>query len=432
MNLVAYLAASSLRLNTALIAASLFASVACADEGNQFDLPSGTQVEVALDGHLMVLNAASMLRREQINQRKWNSGDYEFNLRAGSSQRNIADTGQRFKEWDVALERPVRLFSKVGIDQDIGIASVAHAEYALGDARHEAGRLLLRQWFGWQREQAQAKLWQQQVAILTQQTQMTEKRVKAGDAPRLEMNQAQAAVAQASVAQHQAALRAQLAANELIRQFPSIRLPDAPPANTPQPIENDLAYWQMRVLEHNHELGMAQKQTQIQQLLAQRSRADLLPDPTIGIRYSSETGGNEKVTGVYVSVPLSFGQRSATADSVAQQAVIAADQETYVKHRLEGDIYAAHMQAVQGYATWEQARSAAQAVRSNAELVAKAYALGENSLSDSLTAQRLALESSLAENLVRLDANEARYRLLLDAHQLWPLDVDGDEHHKHY
>ena len=63
-------------------------------------------------------------------------------------------------------------------------------------------------------------------------------------------------------------------------------------------------------------------------------------------------------------------------------------------------------------------------MRSNAELVAKAYSLGESSLPYSLSARRFALESSLAEILAQLDANEARYRLLLDAHLLW---VPADE-----
>ena len=465
---------------------ALLSGIACAEEIKRPDLPLPAQVENALNQHLTVLNASNELRMEHANQRKWNSGNYEFNLRAGSSQRNIVNTGQNLKEWDVALERPLRLFNKVGIDEDIGAASVARAEYALGDARHEAGRVLLHLWFAWQREQAQVTLWQQQVDILKQQAQMTEKRVKAGDAPKLELNQAQAAAAQAGVSWHQAQLRAQLAGNDLKRQFPAIQLPEklpyasdtllikplairlgepttlaeslvmaqpadcgrrrgdgipAPdacahrviPSATPQAVEHDLAFWKLRVLEHNHELGMVQEQSRVQQLLAQRSRADQLPDPTVGVRYSNEVGGNEKVAGVYVSIPLSFGQRSATAERATQQAVIAADQEAFVKRRLEGDIYAAHTQAVSSFATWQQAQDAALAIRSNAELVAKAYSLGESSLSDSLNARRFALESSLAENLAQLDANEARYRLLLDAHQLWPLDERADDNtHDHY
>jgi outer membrane protein TolC len=382
---------------------------------------------------LLVLNAASERKMEQANQRKWNSGNYEFNLRAGSSQRSIASTGEKLKEWDVALERPLRLFNKVGIDEDIGAASLARAEYAFGGARHEAARTLLQLWFAWQREQVQAALWQQQVDILKQQAQMTEKRVKAGDAPKLEWNQAQAAAAQASVSWHQAQLRAQLAGNDLTNQFPTIQLPEKVPPTTPQVVEHDLAFWKARVLEHSHELGRVQAQSRVQQLLAQRSRADQLPDPTVGVRYSNEMGGDMKVAGVYVSMPLSFGQRSATAEGAVQQAAIAADQEVFVKRQLEGDIYATYTRAVNICNTWQQAHEAAQAIRSNAELVAKAYSLGESSLSDNLSARRFALESSVAENLAQLDANEARYRLLLDAHQLWALDTNDDAHHaNHY
>jgi len=416
-----------------LLGLALFGNPGYAEEINRPDLPPPAQIESALSNHLLVLNAASELRMEHANQRKWNSGSYEFNLRAGTGQRKNASTGQNLKEWDVALERPLRLFNKVGIDEDIGAASVARAGYALGDARHEAARTLLQLWFAWQREQAQAALWQQQVDILKQQAQMAEKRVRAGDAPKLELNQAQAAAAQASVSWHQAQLRVKLAGNDLARQFPAIRLPDALPAAQPQAVEHDFSFWKSRVLEHNHELGMAQEQSRVQQLLAQRSRADQLPDPTVGVRYSNESGGSEKVAGVYVSVPLSFGQRSATAEGAVQQAAIAADQEVFVKRRLEGDINATYTQAVSNYDTWQQAHEAAQAIRSNAELVAKAYSLGESSLSDSLIARRFALESSLAESLAQLDANEARCRLLLDAHQLWPLGNDGDEHHAdHY
>ena len=416
-----------------LLGLALFSSLVNAEEINRPDLPPPVQIESALGNYLLVLNATSSLKMEHANQRKWNSGNYEFNLRAGTGQRKIASTGQNLKEWNVALERPLRLFNKVVIDEDIGAASVARAGYALGDARHEAARALLKLWFAWQREQAQAALWQQQVNILKQQAQMAEKRVRAGDAPRLELNQAQAAAAQASVSWHQAQLRAQLAGNDLTRQFPAIQLPEKLPPATPQAVEHDFSFWKSRVLEHNHELGMAQEQSRVQQLLAQRSRADQLPDPTVGVGYANEQGGNEKVTGVYLSVPLSFGQRSATAEGAAQQAAIAVNQEIFVKRRLEGDIYAAYTQTVSSFATWQQAHEAAQAIRSNAELVGKAYSLGESSLSDSLIARRFALESSLAENLAQLDANEARYRLLLDAHQLWTLDSSDDEHHaNHY
>ncbi len=403
-------------------------SFACAAEINRPDLPPPAQVESALNNHLLVKNATSGVKMEQANQYRWNHGPYEFNLRAGSSQRKVLGTGQSLKEWDVALERSLRLPNKIGIDQDIGTTSMQRAEFALGDARHEAGRTLLKLWFIWQREQAQVLLWQRQIDILKQQALMTEKRVKSGDAPKLELNQVVATSAIANVSWHQAQLRALLAANDLSRQFPAIHLPETLTPATPEAIEHDFAFWKTRIFNDSHELGMVQAQKQVQHLMAERSRADRLPDPTVGMRYSNEMGGNEKVAGVYLTVPLSFGQRSAIADGAAQQAAIAADQEAFVTQRIEGDIYAAHTQAVKSFDTWQQAREAALAIGNNAELISRAYNFGEVSLSESLTARRFALESSLAEKLAQLEANEARYRLLLDAHQLWT-NEEGHEHH---
>jgi outer membrane protein TolC len=401
--------------------------IACAAEINRPDLPAPAQVEAALSNHLLVKNATSGMQIEAANQHRWNNGPYEFNLRAGSSQRKVISTGQNLKEWDVALERPLRLPNKVGIDQDIGAASMQRAEFALGDARHEAGRTLLKLWFVWQREQAQVLLWQRQVDILKQQAAMTEKRVKAGDAPKVELNQVIATGAIANVSWHQAQLRALLAANDLTRQFPAIHLPETLSPGTPEAIEHDYTFWKTRIFDDNHELGMVQAQNQVQHLLAERSRADRLPDPTVGMRYSNEMGGNEKVAGVYLTVPLSFGQRSALADAATQQAAITADQEAFVTRRIEGDIYAAHTQAVKSFDTWQQAHEAALAISNNADLIARAYSFGEVSLSESLTARRFALESSLSEKLAQLEANEARYRLLLDAHLLWA----NEEGHNH-
>lgn len=415
---------------TALFSMALCSAVpAFAADADYPDLPPHTQVDAALDNHIDVLNAETGIRLEHTNQRRWESGNYEFNVRAGTAQRRTTVPGQKLHEWDVAIERPLRLINKVMIDSDIGAEGVARATHALGDARHEAGRTLLHLWFNWQREQMQVTQWQQQADILKQQAQTTEKRLKAGDAPRMELSQANAAVAQATVSLQQASMRAELAGNELTRQFPLIVLPARLVATEPQAITGDLERWKQAILDHNHELELAGSELRLQQMLADRSRADRIPDPTVGLRYANELGGNEKVAGIYLSVPLSFGLRSSHAENAAQQAEIAGNRESAVRRRLEADIYATHTQAIRSYQIWLQATEAADSIRQNAELVTRAYSLGESSLFETLSARRLALESALSESLARLDANEARYRLLLDAHRLWTLDTDSHGEH---
>lgn len=405
----------------------MFTVPAVAAEADGTDLPAATQVEAALGQHIAVLTAEKGVLVEQVNRRKWDSGSYEFNVRAGSYQRNITTSGQTMRDWDVAIERPLRLINKVLLDGDIGEEGVNRAEYALGDARHEAARVLLHLWFNWQREQAQVSQWQEQVNILKQQTGMTEKRMRAGDAPRMELNQAQAAAAQAGVSLQQASMRALLAASEIKRPFPGLELPALPTLAIPQPVEHDLAWWQDQVMSDNHELGMVQAESRVQQLLAKRNSADRVPDPTVGLRYSNEKDGEEKVAGVFVSIPFSFGMRSANSEISQYHADIAMSREIATKRRLEGDVFAAYTQAVSSHLIWQQAHEAAHNVRDNAELVARAYSLGESSLADALNARRLALESSLAATIAQLDANETRYRLLLDAHLLWTLDIHKEE-----
>jgi len=401
-----------------------------ADPINPTDLPPHDQVDSALDRHIIVLNARTQLQIEQVNQRKREMGEYEFTLRGGAAEdyffQNAKTEG--FRDWEIALERPFRLPNKMFIDSEIGAEGLARGENALGDARHEASRTLLRLWFNWQRERTQVTQWQQQVDILGQQATMTEKRIKAGDAPRMELNQVNAATAMASVALHQTQLRAELAASELARQFVAIKLPHDIPTIEPQPVTQELAYWREIILKHNHELGWVQAESRILEKLAERARADRMPDPTLGLRYSSQLSGSQKISGVYVSIPLTSGLRSANAENAGHAAQIGADREQALRIRLDGDIYSAYTQAVNAYQIWQQARDAALSLRQNAELVARAYSLGESSLGETLVARRQALEASLAESLTRLDANETHYRLLLDAHQLW---AESDHHEGH-
>jgi len=410
------------------------AALLCLMAGNthaEADLPTHAEVDRALDEHVVVTNARARLQIERSEQRKRASGGYEFTLHGASYRDRMLEgaTWTDNRDWEIALERPFRLPNKMLIDDEIGAAAAARGEHGVQDSRHETARKLLQLWFAWQREQAQAAQWQSQMDILQQQAQITEKRIQAGDAPRMELNQVNAAAAMSGVSLQQAQLRARLAAEELQRQFPAIHLPGAVAVVEPQPITQPLAYWREAVLEHNHELALVMAETRFRQGLAERSRADRLPDPTLGLRYASQLGARQKIGGLYFSIPLGYSARAADADAAEAAARIASEQEQAARARIEGDIFRAYTHAVSSFDIWQQARKAADALKQNAELIARAYSLGESSLDATLVARRQALEAALAETLARLDANEARYRLLLDAHQLWQSnDADHASH----
>lgn len=414
-----------------LLAAALPAAAA-EMAANYPDLPPPEAVAAALKNSPDVMAAQAGIQLGEATNRRLQAGEHEFALRV-LGQRRTVNPSERFREWDVGVERPIRLPGKAAIDNKLGQTEVTRSQTMYGDALHEAGRSLLKGWFTWNRERAQASQWAEQVGLLKQQAEIVAKRVRAGDVPRLENGLAEAAMAQAESALHQARLREQVAANDLAQRFPAIALPKVPLEVRPVPLQQGLDYWKEEVLKHNHELGVARSDSILGRLQAERSSADRMPDPTVGVRVAGERDGTERLVGLHVSIPIPGGARSARSDESRAMAEMAAQREAAVLRKVTAEAVNTFAAAQAAYGGWQSAQGAADMMRSNAELMAKAYSLGEMGLPEVLTARRQALEASLAAVLARLDAAETRYRLMLDAHQLWPLDVNGDdEGHAHY
>lgn len=398
------------------------------------DLPPLDVVTEVMANSPQVKAAAAGIELEQANERGLNAGPYEFNLKLGARQRSTDNEGN-FNEWEAGLERGLRLPGKARIDQQLGMQGVRQARLALGDALHESGRNLLRYWFTWRQEHTHVKQWQAQVDVLQQQLSIVNKRIAAGDAPALERSLSEAALAHAEYALKQAELRAQMAATDLQQRYVGLTLPDSPVLATPEPVQETLDHWRTRILEHNHELALMRGAVERAQLHLNRSSADRTPDPTVGLNTLSERGGAEQVTGLFLSIPLSGEARAATQSAALAQASIAAQNEAETLRRLNAEIINTYASASSAYEAWQSAQTAADAMQRNAGLMTRAYSLGEAGLSDTLNARRQALETGLAAALAQLNAREARYRLMLDAHLLWPLDKDEDAmdtEHVHY
>jgi outer membrane protein TolC len=415
-------------LSLVLVAGSLTA--AAAGFRNYPDLPPLESAAAALRSSPEALAARAGIKAGEAARRRLQAGDYEYNLRL-TGQRRTVTASDRFREWDVGLERTLRLPGKAAIDGKLGETEVVRAQAAYGDALHEGGRSLLRLWFSWRRESAQVRQWQDQVDVLKQQLEIVNKRVRAGDAPRLESALAEAAVAQAQSALHQARLREQIAANELSQRFPTIPLPASVPLTEPVPLEQGLDYWREEILRHNHELAVARSETAQGRLLAERGRANKTPDPTLGLRYAGERDNDERILGLTVSIPFPGEARTARAEETAAHSEMAAQREAAVLRKVSTEAANTFAAAEAAYNGWKAARTAAEKIGANADLLSRAYSLGETNLTDVLIARRQALEARLAAALAQLDASESQYRLLLDAHQLWPLEEEDGEH-MHY
>lgn len=384
------------------------------------ELPPLDLVQRAVSQAPAVQAARSLLRAGEAERVRFEAGPHEWAVRAGSQQRRVrVAPEERFTEWDVGLERPLRLPAKTAIDYELGANSARQAEVGYGDALHETSRDLLAAWFEWLRARATAAQWTAQQALLHRQAQSVGRRVELGDAPQLEALLAEGAAQQAEAQRAQAQARVEQAAAELRLRFPALALPESLTLSAPQRVEGELAYWREEILQHSHELLVARGESRRARLGASRADAERTPDPTIAVRFASERGGDERIIGLSVLLPLPGQARRAQADFAAAQSEATTYREAGVLTKIEREASTSYVAAQANYETWQRAEAAAQRLEQAAVLAARAYELGEGSLADTLLARRQANEVQLAARLAQLDALEARDRLLLDAHQLW-------------
>ena len=395
------------------------------------NLPPAEIVARVLAANPTVQAAGSQVRVEEANRTRLEAGHYEWSLRLGGQQRKTTPTtglNERYNEWNATIERPLRLPGKGTLDAELGAAGVALAEVAHGDAMHETSRNLLKSWFVWLRENATATQWADQVALLDKQSNAVQRRQQLGDAARLESIQTEAALAQAQAQLAMAQVRQRNAAEDLRRRFPGLPLNEQERIAEPTAITGNANTWIDAILEHSHELGVAHGETERAKITASRAGRDRLPDPTFGVQVSRERGGEENVLGAFISIPLPGGARRATADASLAQVDATGSREVAVHQKISADAANVYYSASAALATWQAGRGAAERLTQAADLTARAYQLGEGSLNDLLNARRLANEAQLSARLMQLDALELRYRLLLDAHQLWAFDEDEHSH----
>ena len=382
-------------------------------------LPDPAAAETALRASPMVMQARGEFAAQSLQSEGLQRGREEWAVAADVAQRRLDTPRDTQAEWGLALSRPLRLPARAAADRALAGALTAHAEASLGEAMHESGRHLLAFWFDWLNAAAQNRLWHAQRALAEQQLDAVNARIRLGEAPRSERVNAEAALAQSRLQQHQAALRTQQARNRLQASFPGLPIAADDALPQPQPPAGAANAHVDAVLAHSHELFRARRQAEVLQAEAQRFAQHRSVDPSVGVFYKNEVGGSEHVLGLNVSLTLPGPARRADQQAAAQRAATAQDAALLLEQRLRQEARADFETAVAHAANWQQADQAAQALAEAARLAARAYSLGEGSLDQVLVNRRLALDGQLAAQQAQIDALAAQARLRLDAHELW-------------
>ncbi|MFN3884749.1 MAG: TolC family protein [Rhodocyclaceae bacterium] len=410
-----------------LVMSVLVLSYGLAQGAETMDLPPQEQALAAVRAHPQVRAALAGMHAAQAQRDGLTAGPHELTLRAMEQSRKDRSVDQRYREHEIGIERSLRLPGKAVLDAELGAAGLEVARHALGDSLHAVSRELLARWFAWQREAAAVADWQAQVALLTDLDAAVRKKVGAGETARLEAMLINAQLKQAEAQLAQARARRERVALEWRQHFPAIRLPDAPLLVTPLPIDampEALARWHDRILAENHELAVARTEARRARLAAARAEAERRPDPTVGLTLGSERDGQERLIGLHLSIPLPGEARAASARAASAEAEAAAARESLALVRAEAEARQVVVAASEAYEQWRRFDEVARQMEENARLVERAWRLGEGQYADLQAARRQAIEARLSASQALLDANEARYRLLLDAHELWDFEIE--------
>lgn len=389
------------------------------------ELPPPERVRAAIADAPKVQAAAALLEAAGAERRQLGAGPHEWSTRVDYQRRRIHETGanDRFNEWALSLERGVRLPGKAELDRTLGAGRVAEAEIALADAGHQASRRLLSLWYAMLRERQAAHLLARQARLAAREAAAVARRRELGDASRLDETQAAAEAEQVEAARRVALDRAERASIALAREFPAMAGVEPPEAlpEPPAPAE-DLTALARQAVDEDHELSGALAAATSARIEAQRALADRRADPTVGVQLSSERSAEERIVGVFVSIPFGGEARRAAADASVARAGAAARRAEARRRQVDAQAAMLLASASSGATRWQAARRSAELQSSAAERVAKARELGEADVAEVLRARRLALDAALRAVDLQVDALESHARLLLDAHRIWSFE----------
>jgi len=398
--------------------ACLFAAPLAAEPG----LPPAEAVERALDEHPSVTAAYARLEAARARADGLSRGNYEFTVQGSYTRRDV-NGGAAFDEYDTQLSRPIRLPGKARLDRAIGTHGTEVAENVAEDARHEAALLLAAHWFDWLSASSQARVDRAAVENYEAALAALERRKEMRDASQLDVDQAQAALAEARRAQEQSTGLAALARTRLETHFPGLAVPEqAPEIPLPEIVDARLSQLADLVVVNSHMIAAAEAESERMASVADRAQADRIADPTVGLRLFSEFGGLERGAGVVVSMPLGGAHRRTVANAASADASAARADEQLARYEVSETARADMTEARFRIAVWQRSRDSVTAQMAALEKLRRGNQLGEIGLADLLLGERMVHDAFRIETAARADAMRAITKLRIDAHDLWLAD----------
>jgi outer membrane protein TolC len=395
--------------------------VTCAADPSSIAVPVLIPDEIAqqwLERDPSVRSAQSDWEAAQAEASQLEASPYEWTSRLAYQERNY-EHGANSHEWNVGLERQVRLPAKRNADRAMAGAVRTTGAAQFNIARRQAAQDLLDLWLDWSAAHAIALTLAQQRHLARDNLEVVNKRVQRGDAARLEQRLAEADVNDLEGNVSAANTTEQIAKLRLLARFSVDLALQATPLPEPMMPPYDAAWWRARILAASVTMNKVQSELAQAEIAVSRAQAERLPDPTLGVYAASEARGDEDIIGGTISIPFPGERRNLEIQRQLALANAARDRRLAVEMEAQGVADTAFAAAQGAYMRWQLASAAVVLHRDNADLAQKAYVLGEQELQTLLLARRQALSAAEVERQSRAEAIRAYGTLLLHANLLW-------------
>ncbi|WP_330947181.1 TolC family protein [Thermomonas sp. LB-4] len=385
-------------------------------------LPPHELVHEAIDAQPDVVAARARVDAARAHAGALAAGPHEFQLDAVAQRRSTDELGgrQRFSESEFTLSRAIRLPGKAALDRRIGDAGVVAAELRLDDARHQGARRMLDDWMDWLRAAEHLRTAEATSALLERERSGLARRVELGESSRkdLDLIDVERAQAQARLLAAQAALHSTREA--MHSDFPGLPIPaSALAVDPPLALPETPQAWIDRIIARSHEIGALAADAEQADARAARARAERIADPVLGFRRLDERGGAEQVNGLVLSIPLGGRYRAANAQAESAQAAAVHGDVASMRRDISREAVVTVTAAATLAAQWQAQRDALDASVAALKRVKRGWELGEVAVAEWLLVQRQHTQIAAAEADARADAERARLRVLVDAHDLW-------------
>ncbi|MCC7082541.1 MAG: TolC family protein [Burkholderiales bacterium] len=401
---------------------ALTAGTHAAQPANPPGLPPTQVVRPLLEADPRVTAARAGLEVGRQEANILDRSPYEWTPSITGQRRRI-DTGSRYNEWNIGIERTIRLPGKATADRNIGGAAVEVSRARHGEALQEVARDFIGLWVDWLAAEQALELATRNLESVQENLAVVEKRSRAGDASKLDASIARAELAEQRRLHNDAKTQASAAWLRLSTRFPTLPR-QIVPLPMPLIVGEDAAFWRQRILAESDELKVAEAEMRLAQANAERARADRTPDPTLGVFTASEFGNQERILGLAISIPIPGSRRDASSAKAIAAVEVSRHEAELVKRRLEAEVASAVATARGAYDSLSIANEGTTTMSENARLMQRAYSLGEAELQALLLARRQATAAANNALQAQVTALKAYYGLLVDAHLIWDLAHD--------